>query len=54
MNENLKLKGLISLTLTDSNGNVKDKREIKNTITSAGLAQIALLAGDATAIPLPI
>lgn len=51
MNENLKLKGLISLTLTDSKGNVKDKREIKNTITSAGLAQIALLAGDATAIP---
>jgi len=51
MKDNLKLKGLISLTLTDSNGNVKDKREIKNTITSAGLAQIALLAGDASAVP---
>lgn len=51
MKDNLKLKGLISLTLTDSNGNVKDKREIKNTITNAGLAQIALLAGDASAVP---
>jgi len=51
MIEDLKLKGIISLTLTDSNGNVKDKREIFNTITSAGLAQIALLAGDATAVP---
>lgn len=49
--DNVKLKGLISLTLTDSNGNVKDKREIKNTITNAGLAQIALLAGDASAVP---
>jgi len=51
MNENLKLKGLISLTLSDKDGNVKDKREIKNTITNAGLAQIALLAGDASAVP---
>lgn len=51
MNETLKVKGLISLTLTDKDGNVKDKREVKNTITNAGLAQIALLAGDASAVP---
>lgn len=51
MNDNLKLKGLISLVVTDKDGNVKDKREIKNTITNAGLAQIALLAGDAAAVP---
>jgi len=49
--DNVKLRGFISLTLTDKDGNVKDKREIKNTITSAGLAQIALLAGDASAVP---
>lgn len=51
MKDNLKLKGLITLTLTDKNGNVKDKREIKNQITNTGLAQMALLAGDASAVP---
>jgi hypothetical protein len=51
MNDTLKLKGLISLTVTDKDGNLKDERLIKNTITSAGLAQIALLAGDASAVP---
>jgi len=51
MNETLKVKGLISLELTDKDGNLKDKREIKNTITNTGLAQIALLAGDASAVP---
>lgn len=51
MNDTLKVKGLISLELTDKDGNLKDKRLIKNTITNAGLAQIALLAGDASAVP---
>lgn len=45
MKDNLKLKGLISLTVTDKDGNLKDEREIKNVITKTGLAQIALLAG---------
>jgi len=51
MNESLKLQGLISLKVTDKDGNLKDERLIKNTITNAGLAQIALLAGDASAVP---
>lgn len=51
MNDKLKVKGLISLKVTDKDGNLKDERLIKNTITNAGLAQIALLAGDASAVP---
>lgn len=51
MKDTLKVKGLISLEVTDKDGNLKDKRLIKNTITNAGLAQIALLAGDASAVP---
>lgn len=51
MKDTLKLKGLISLKVTDKDGNLKDERLIKNTITNAGLAQIALLAGDASAVP---
>lgn len=51
MKDTLKLKGLISLKVTDKDGNLKDERLIKNIITNAGLAQIALLAGDASAVP---
>lgn len=50
-NESLKVEGFIAITHTDKDGNLKGKRETKNIITSAGLAQIALLAGDATAVP---
>jgi len=50
MKDNLKLKGIISLELI-RDGKVIDKREIKNTITNAGLALIASLAGDAVAVP---
>lgn len=51
MKDKLKVKGLISLKVTDKDGNLKDERLIKNTITNAGLAQIALLAGDVSAVP---
>jgi len=42
----MKVKGLITISL---NGEVV--RKIKNTITNAGLAQVALLSGDAAAVP---
>lgn len=35
----------------DKDGNLKDKWSVKNIVTNAGKAQLALLAGDATAIP---
>lgn len=38
---NFKLTGIITFTIKDINGNVKDKFTIKNTITDAGLAGIA-------------
>lgn len=50
-NEDLKIEGFITITHTDKDGNLKGKRETKNLITSAGKAQIALLAGDASAVP---
>lgn len=45
MKENLKLKGLISIELI-RNGEVIEKREIKNTITNASLAEISGLVGN--------
>lgn len=50
-NDNLKIEGFVSIVVTDKDGNVKAKRKFKNLITSAGKAQIALLAGDASAVP---
>jgi len=38
--ENLKLKGDVTLTLTDKNGKLKDKKEIKNLVVNAGLSFI--------------
>lgn len=46
MNDSLKIEGLITIAL-----NGKIVREIKNLITSAGKAQISLLAGSAAAVP---
>lgn len=40
INENLKLKGDVSLVVTDAAGNVKDSREIRNLVVDAGLAYI--------------
>ncbi len=46
------LQGRIKLDIYDKNGVLKDSTGwINNIITNAGKAQIALLAGDATAIP---
>jgi len=48
------LKGLVGtykFQIKDVNGNVRDSFEVKNLVTTAGFAQLALLAGDATAVP---
>lgn len=50
--DTFKLAGRIRLEIRDKNGNVKDDTGwINNIITNAGKAQIALLAGDASAVP---
>jgi hypothetical protein len=51
LNENLKLSGEVSLVLKDKDGNVKDRREIKNLVVNAGLAYIASrMVGTAKAV----
>lgn len=44
-NESVGLKGVVRIEVLDKNGNVKDKREIKNLIVNTGKAQIASLMG---------
>lgn len=51
METTLKIKGVIDFVIKDVNGNIKDAWTVNNLITSAGKAQIALLAGDASAVP---
>jgi len=45
MNEGIKLRGLIKIDLI-RDGKLIDTREIKNTITTAGLAEVANLCGN--------
>lgn len=48
----MKIQGRVRLQIFDQEGNLKkDTGFQKNIITNAGKAQIALLAGDATAVP---
>ena len=50
--ESLKIQGRIKMDCHDKDGNLKwSSGWISNGITNAGKAQIALLAGDATAVP---
>lgn len=50
--ETLTLKGMVRFEIFDSKGNLKeDTGFFSNLITSAGKAQLALLAGDASAVP---
>lgn len=49
--ENIKIKGFVDFEIRDSSGNLKDKWSVTNTVVTAGKAQIALLAGDASATP---
>jgi hypothetical protein len=49
--ETINIKGVIDFTIKDKDGNIKDQWTVNNLITSAGKAQLALLAGDAAAVP---
>lgn len=49
--EQLTIKGRIHFQIKDALGNIKQEWDVNNTVVSAGKAQIALLAGDATATP---
>ena len=49
--QNIKLKGWYEFEIRDINGNLKDKWSVKNAVMNVGFAQLALLAGDATAVP---
>jgi len=48
INENLKLSGQLNIVLKDKAGNIKDQREVKNLVVSAGLAYIASRMKDTT------
>lgn len=47
----IKVEGIVTLQIYDKDGNLKSETKGKNVITTAGLAQLALLAGDASAVP---
>lgn len=47
----IKVKGTYEFVIKDINGQIKDKWTVENTVTNAGFAQLALLAGDASAVP---
>jgi len=51
LKENLGIKGTYELTITDVNGNIRDSWKVDNIVVNAGFAQLALLAGDASATP---
>ena len=51
METNIKIKGWYEITIKDVNGKIKDTWTVDNLITNAGLAQLALLSGDASATP---
>lgn len=47
----IKLKGTYHCIIKDINGNIRDEFTVDNLVTNAGFAQLALLAGDASAVP---
>lgn len=50
-NDTIKLTGKYSLKIIGVDGKVRDEWVVDNLVVSAGKAQLALLAGDATATP---
>lgn len=51
LNENLNVRGDLSIVLRDANGNVKDSREVNNLVVNAGLAYaISRMVGTAKAV----
>lgn len=53
MNEEntVKLKGTYTFEIRDVDGNIRDSWTVDNIVTNAGKAQLALLCGDASAVP---
>lgn len=49
--DTMKLIGTYDFEIKDVNGNVRDKWSVQNLVTTVGFAQLALLAGDSTAVP---
>lgn len=49
--QKIKVEGFVTLQIYDKDGHLKSESKGHNIITKAGLAQLALLAGDATAVP---
>ena len=49
--DNTKVTGTYKIEVRDSFGNLQMSKEVKNLVVNAGLAQLALLAGDASATP---
>jgi hypothetical protein len=48
INEKLKLRGDVAIVLKDKNGNVKESRDIKNLVVTAGLTFICSRMADAS------
>jgi hypothetical protein len=51
MQNTLKIKGIYEFEIRDKDGNIRDKWTVENLVVNAGLAQLALLTGDASATP---
>lgn len=49
--ETLKAVGTLQIVLKDANGNIKEVRDLKNIVTSAGKAWIAAVIGTASGAP---
>lgn len=49
--DSIQLKGWYEFEIRDVNGNVRERWTSPNSVVSAGKAQLALLAGDASAVP---
>lgn len=49
--QNITVEGFVTLKIYDNKGVLKSEESGHNIITKAGLAQLALLAGDASAVP---
>jgi len=51
MHDTLKLKGTYHFQIRGIDGNIRDEWNVDNLVTTVGKAQLALLAGDASATP---
>ena len=49
--ENIKIKGQVDFKIFDKEGKLKDEFTVFNSVMKVGFAQLALLAGDASAVP---